>query len=308
MLAPIALFVYNRPWHTKQTLNALVKNPLADQSDLIIFSDGAKTKNHIASVQEVRRYVNNITGFKSIRVVESTVNKGLANSIISGVSSILESSETIIVLEDDMVTSPYFLTYMNKALQLYENDEQVISIHAYIYPVKQKLPETFFLKGADCWGWATWKRGWNLFNPDGKYLLDQLKKRKLTNEFDFNRTYAFTRMLKNQIKGINDSWAIRWYASAFLLNKLTLYPGESLIRNIGNDSSGTHSWQEERFNHNTLSQFVNLIHIDTLLEDTEAKVIISNYFKLTNLSILIKAIHRIKVIIKKLFRKEIHLN
>jgi hypothetical protein len=129
---------------------------------------------------------------------------------------------------------------MNEALKRYADDARVASIHAYVYPVDRPLPEAFFLPGADCWGWATWQRGWACFNPDGQYLLDELKRRKLICAFDFNGAYPYSKMLEGQIKGKNDSWAIRWYASAFLAGKLTLYPGRSLVQNIGNDDSGTH--------------------------------------------------------------------
>jgi len=143
------------------------------------------------------------------------------------------------VLEDDLVTSPYFLQYMNDALNLYENDNRVISIHGYCYPI-DGLPETFFLKGADCWGWATWKRGWSLFEQDGSRLISELERRKLVERFDCFGAYDFSGMLKGQIEGRNDSWAIRWYASALLQGKLTLYPGKSLVHNTGNDASGRH--------------------------------------------------------------------
>ncbi|GHT84207.1 hypothetical protein FACS1894137_06970 [Spirochaetia bacterium] len=153
----------------------------------------------------------------------------------------------MIVLEDDLITSPYFLTYMNDALNLYEQDERVVSIHGYVYPIKQKLPDYFFLRGADCWGWATWKRGWDLFNPDGQFLLNEIKKQKLEKHFNFNNTFNYTGMLQAQIDGKVSSWAIRWYASAFLENKYTLYPGMSFIENIGNDGSGTHRGSTEIF-------------------------------------------------------------
>ncbi|MBP6672868.1 MAG: glycosyltransferase family 2 protein, partial [Bacteroidetes bacterium] len=123
----------------------------------------------------------------------------------------------------------------------YESDERVISIHGYVYPVKGGLPSSFFLKGADCWGWATWKRGWDLFEQDGRVLETQLKQRNVCDEFDFNGSYPYTRMLRQQIEGKNDSWAVRWYASAFLKDKLTLYPGCSLVNNISSDSLGTHT-------------------------------------------------------------------
>jgi len=240
MLAPIALFVYNRLWHTKQTVEALQKNKFARESDIFIFSDASKIPTTASSVQEVRDYIKGITGFKSITIHERLENLGLANSIIDGVTRVCDEYGKVIVLEDDLVTSPYFLQYMNNALDLYEGEDTVISIHGYNYPVEGDLPDTFFLRGADCWGWATWRCGWALFNNDGQFLLDELRRRKLTRLFDFNGAYPYTEMLVEQIKGTNDSWAIRWYASAFLANKLTLYPGRSLVHNIGNDNSGTH--------------------------------------------------------------------
>ncbi len=239
-LAPIAMFVYKRPQHALRTIEALKRNDLAAASDLIVVSDGPKTEDDRVLVDKVRADVARTDGFRSVTLVERECNYGLAESIISGVTDIVNTHGRIIVLEDDMVTSPYFLRYMNEALDLYENDEDVISIHGYVYPVKGRLPETFFLRGADCWGWATWKRGWALFEPDGGKLLIELKEQHLEREFDFNGAYPYTTMLRNQIGGRNDSWAIRWYASAFLKNKLTLYPGTSLVHNIGLDASGTH--------------------------------------------------------------------
>jgi len=239
-LAPVVLFVYNRPWHTRQTIEALQKNELADQGDLIIYSDGLKNEQDRNNVAKVREYICNINGFKSVEVIERQKNLGLADSIIDGVTEVVNKYGRAIVLEDDLVSSPYFLKYMNDGLEFYKDEEQVISIHGYVYPIEKKLPETFFLHSADCWGWGTWKRGWDLFEPDGTYLLSQLKKRKLLKRFDFDGALSYSRMLKNQIANRNDSWAVRWYASALLNNKLTLYPCKSLVSNIGLDSSGTH--------------------------------------------------------------------
>lgn len=236
--APITLFVYNRLDHTRRTVDSLKQNLLAQESDLIIFSDASKSELQAAKVRDVRDYISQISGFKSITIVERETNYGLAKSIIDGVTKVVNKYGRTIVLEDDLVTSAYFLKYMNEALEKYADDERVISIHGYVYPVKQSLPETFFLRGADCWGWATWRRGWAHFNPDGQYLLNELKRRKLIGMFDFNGAYSFSKMLKGQIKGSNDSWAVRWHASAFLADKLTLYPGRSLVHNIGNDGSG----------------------------------------------------------------------
>lgn len=240
MISPIILFTYNRPHHTRQTIEALKKNNLASESDLIVFSDNAKKDEDIDKVRTIRRYVKTIHGFKNVQLIERPENIGLAKNIIDGVSTIINHYGNAIILEDDLVTSPFFLQYMNDALRVYEHEEHVISIHGYIYPMKTKLPETFFIRGADCWGWATWQRGWNCFNPDGEDLLKKIKLRKLEKTFNFSNSFSYLKMLEDQIIGKNDSWAIRWYASAFLADKLTLYPGHSLVRNIGIDGSGTH--------------------------------------------------------------------
>ena len=247
--APIALFVYKRPWHTQQTVESLKKNLLAAESELFIFSDNAKYPEDQKRVDEVRKYIRGITGFKKVNITERDENLGLAESIIKGVTTIINRYGKIIVLEDDMLLSEYFLQYMNEALDLYEKEDDVISIHSYIYPVKTKakLPETFFLKGADSWGWATWKRGWDLFESDAEKLYNQIKNRKLEYEFDYQGATNYVKMLKRQINGKVDSWAIRWYASAFLKNKLTLYPGRSLLNNIGTDREGTHTQMTEDY-------------------------------------------------------------
>jgi len=261
VLAPIVLFTYNRPEHTLRTLNALLMNPLANESDIIIYSDSARAANHNKAVDEVRSYLTELTGFRSIKVIHRDKNFGLAESIIQGVTEVLQQSEKVIVLEDDMVVSPYFLEYMNEALEQFVDDDRVISVHGYVYPGDIELPEAFFLPGADCWGWATWRRGWALFNSDGQYLLDELVRRHLIQEFDYNGAYPFLNMLKEQIKGENDSWAVRWYASAFLANKLTLYPGRSLVNNIGNDSSGTHCGDSDSMDAKLSETKINLNNI-----------------------------------------------
>lgn len=238
--ASIALFVYKRFEHARHTIESLQKNAQAHYSDLIVFSDGPKDASSAADVQRVREYVKTITGFRSVELVSRDRNLGLAASIISGVTQALRVSERVIVVEDDLVLSPFFLQYMNDGLTRYQDDDRVVSLHGYVFPVNLRLPETFFLRGADCWGWATWQRGWQLFNADGASLLQQLERRHLTSEFDFGGAFQYTQMLRDQINGLNDSWAVRWYASAFLADKLTLYPGRSLVQNIGTDGSGTH--------------------------------------------------------------------
>jgi len=238
-LSPIVLFVYNRPRHTEQTIDALLKNELAAQSDLIIYSDGAKNNSDNEKVNLVRSYIQTIAGFKSIHIVERNTNFGLGNNIIDGVTSVVNEYGSVIVLEDDLITSPFFLKFMNEALKKYATVPNVISIHSYIYPINKKLPESFFIKGADCLGWGTWKDKWALFESDGAKLLNSIEEKGLSYEFDFNNAYPYKQMLKDQIAGKNSSWAVRWYASAFINNMLTLYPGRSLVYHNGNDGSGT---------------------------------------------------------------------
>lgn len=301
MTAPIALFVYNRPWHTEQTVEALKKNELAKESDLFIFSDGAKKQRDNDQVQKVRSYLATIEGFKSVTIKENRINQGLAKSIINGVTEILSKHDSIIVLEDDLVTSPYFLSYLNQALDIYREDDQVVCINSYFYPVPAQLPQSFFLRGADCQGWATWKRGWSVFNSDGKFLLTELKRKQLCEEFNYNNSYDFTRMLNRQQKGLIDSWAIRWYASAFTQDKLTLYPATSFIKNIGFDNSGTNSsdWDKKRYDTSIELNAITLEKIK-IEENRQARAALAQYFKKTQKPILLKVRDRIRSVIKKI--------
>jgi hypothetical protein len=292
MLAPITLFVYNRLNHTRQTVEALLRNELAAESEFFVFSDGPRSETDREKVLAVRSYLKTINSFKKVAVIERDKNFGLAESIIAGVTEIVNRYGRIIVLEDDMVTSPYFLKYMNDALEIYKDEEKVISIHGYIYPVRDKLPETFFLRGADCWGWATWKRGWDLFDPDGRKLLEQLQKRNLTRTFDFESAYGYTKMLKNQVQGKNNSWAIRWYASAFLKDKLTLYPGRSLVLNIGNDASGTHCDATDIFDTYISEKKITIAKIP-IIEDDGARKAVSRYLRYSRRRLVIEKIGRL---------------
>ncbi len=296
-LAPIVLFVYNRLWHTQKTIEALQKNELASKSELFIYADGAKSKKSSTQVLEVRNYIKKVDGFSKVTIIERDKNWGLANSIIDGVTQIVNKYESVIVLEDDLVTSPFFLRYMNSALELYKDNNEVISIHGYQYPLKhsQNLPNTFFIKGADCWGWSTWMRGWDLFESDGQKLLDELKFRGLQKETDFNNSFGYTKMLKDQIKGKNNSWAIRWYMSAFLKNKLTLYPKQSLVQNIGFDGSGSHCSSTGRFFIENLSEVLPLFDKSSkIVENLEARDLMEKYFNSVKGDFIRKVFSKIK--------------
>lgn len=246
--APIALFVYNRPVHTERTLTFLKKNTLAAESRLFIFSDGPKSANDEEKVAEVRELIKNIDGFHSVEIILRQENLGLAENIISGVSRLVKDYGTVIVLEDDLVTSPYTLQYFNQALSIYKNTPEVMHIGAYMYPLgKQHLPETFFYRAATSWGWATWERAWDLFEPDIDKLMSQFDKKKKW-DFSIEGTMNFWKQMRQFKQGKNNSWAIRWYASIFLHGGLTLNPAHSLVNNIGHDGTGVHSGINEIYN------------------------------------------------------------
>ena len=279
--APVVLFAYRRPDHLRRALDSLAANPGADRTALSIYCDGAKSAMDREAVEQVREIARGMQGsamFASVRVIERDHNIGLAASVISGVTQTLEDHESVIVMEDDLVVSPDFLEYMNQSLELYANNEEVISIHGFMYSVPPVLPQTVFLRGADCWGWATWRRGWEIFEPDSQKLLKELDKSPDRAEFDFNGAFPYRQMLKNQAAGTIDSWAIRWYASAFLANKLTLYPGQSLVENIGQEGSGTHS--ESATSHEVIAKGIELpIREIDVSESIVARQVVSRTLK-----------------------------
>lgn len=244
-LAPVVVFAYMRADHLRRSIESLLANPEAASTDVTFCCDAAKRPEHESQVGDVRTYVDSVRGFRSVTRIYAETNKGLAASVIEGVTQMLESYGRVIVLEDDLVLSPHFLRFMNDGLDLYEHDDRVASIHGYIYPTGAALPETFFLQGADCWGWATWSRAWSGFERDGSRLLAELHARRLSRHFDLEGQFPYTGMLEDQIMGRNSSWAILWHASCYLKGLLTLYPGRTLVKNIGNDSSGTHCGTSE---------------------------------------------------------------
>ncbi len=238
-LAPVALFVYKRPEHTARTLEALANNRLAEDTELFVFAEAAANEYETKAVKQVAELFKVPLGFAKTTFLAKNSHAGLAASIIGAVTQLLNNYDSLIIMEDDLVTAPGFLTYMNDGLELYKDEPQVASIHGYSPVYASELPETYFLRGADCWGWGTWRRAWNKFEPDANKLLQKFTASE-KHIFDFEETYPYIEMLKKQAAGKLDSWAIRWYASAFLNNMYTLYPKQTLVENIGIDGSGTH--------------------------------------------------------------------
>lgn len=245
--APIVLFVYNRLDHTKQTIKALQKNKLADESDLFIYSDAAKSEVDIKKVDEVRKFINSIEGFKNISIIQRDENLGLANSIIDGVTDIVNRYGKIIVLEDDLVTSPHFLKFMNEALEIYKDEDKVYSISGYSFTDEiATIDDTYFLSITSSWSWATWANKWKTFERNDEDLSKFVKDKSNIKRFNFENSYYFTSMAKLQLDGKINSWAIYWYFSVFNKNGLTLYPAKKLVKNIGFDGSGVHCGDFEK--------------------------------------------------------------
>ena len=295
--APILLFVYNRPEHTRRCIESLLKNSLASESNLFIYADGAKDSTQQEAVNEVRNYIRSIQGFKQITLIERSENWGLARNIINGVTTQVNRYGKVIVLEDDLVVAPYFLQFMNDALEVYKNEPRVGHIQACDFTQDSSLPATFLIKWTGSWGWATWDRAWKHFNPNGNELLQELEERKLTHVFDFNGKYGFTRMLRRQIEGKNNSWAIRWNASLFLKDILSLNVGRSLVQNEGFDGSGTNCGGGGLYASHLYLQPLFITPISPIEENKEARQAFIRYYARTN-SFWAKAIRRIKRTLK----------
>jgi len=247
MLSPIILFVYNRPEHTRETLYALENNELASQSILYIFSDGESenSTNEIKNkIKEVRAIIKERKWCKQVIIKESKINKGLANSIIDGVSEIIKQYGKVIVLEDDLIASRYFLNFMNNALDKYNENQEVYQISGFSFPLNNIEPKnsSFFLPITSTWGWATWERVWSKVDFDCKDYNILKNNKKLSYRFNFQGSYNYKKMFIKQIETHKvSSWGIRFYWNAFKDNALILFPDKSLILNNGWDNSGRHN-------------------------------------------------------------------
>ena len=239
--APIALFVYNRPTHTRETAEALRANHLAVDSDLFIYSDAPKNESASESVQEVREYVKTIAGFKSVTIVERENNWGVDPSIIDGVSELCERFGRVIVLEDDLVTSPWFLTYMNRGLDNYRDEARVMQISGFMFPIEGFDPAAAcFLTYSTCWGWGTWQRAWTQLDREAKGHAQLSTDKRKRWAFDVNGAYDYFDLLDRYVQRKTDAWDIRWYLTVFQRDGVALFPHKSLVNNIGFDGSGVH--------------------------------------------------------------------
>ncbi|MCG8688237.1 MAG: hypothetical protein MI892_25400 [Desulfobacterales bacterium] len=278
-LAPVVLFVYNRPEHTKKTLEALANNELANKTKLYVFSDGPKNSDNelIAKIEEVRSIVRMKNWCNEVNLYSSVSNMGLAQSIIKGVTEVINQHGKVIVLEDDLITSPGFLNYMNDALNFYQNTKKVMSISAYMFPHKEQLPETFLYNAPYPWGWATWKDSWKNFVDDAHGLYQKADDEKKWDAFNAFGGKMLQKQLKANVDGSLKTWYIKWHASVFFKNGLSLYPGQSLVNNIGLDNTGAHCASVSNFDIDKLAESVEIKDIPLNTNKKARKIIIKFY-------------------------------
>lgn len=247
--APIALFAYNRPEHLRRTLDALRANIGASETEIFAFCDAPREQQDEALVQDVRKICRSIDGFKQVHVREASQNKGLAKSVIEGISEVIHRAGSVVVIEDDLVTAPAFLSFTNSALLAYESNPRVFSITGYLFPIAmpEDLTDAAFL-GYRCssWGWATWRNRWE--KADWNIADFAQFSANPKDQETFNRGGPdLSRMLSKQMANQVDSWAIRWCYAHHRNNSYCLYPTRSLVANIGNDGSGIHCKPTDKY-------------------------------------------------------------
>lgn len=267
---PILLFVYNRPWHTTRTVETLQANFLAAESELFIFSDHAKNKKEESAVRQVRSYIQKITGFKAIHIKERITNLGLARNLISGISECFATYDKVIVMEDDLVSSPDFLTFINDALNFYADDTRIASVTGYNFPIN--IPahykhQVYLSYRNSSWGWGTWRDRWT----DVKWDIDKkefLNDRAALNFFALGGE-DLPGMMINQLNRKIDSWSIRFAFHSSKKNRFHLFPCVSRIQNIGLDNSGTHLGRTNRFNVSLNTDFTPVLFPKNITADPE---------------------------------------
>lgn len=238
--APVVLFVFSRPDHTKITIEALAANEGAESTDLIVYSDAARRIDDVPRVEAVREFLRGVRGFKSVKVVERIENFGLARNIMDGVTDVCRNYGRVIVLEDDIVTSQYFLKFMNSALERYRSEKKVWHISGWNYPISSEgLGDCYFVQVMNCWGWATWSDRWASFEKNAESLMS-LFDRKMIRDFDLGNSGVFWSQVLNNQRGLINTWAVFWYAIIYLNKGVCLNPSISYVDNIGFDGTGVH--------------------------------------------------------------------
>ena len=303
--APIALFVYNRPGHTLRTIEALAQNELAKDSRLYIYSDGPKDKSSINEVKAVRDVLNTIDGFKNIEIIEREENIGLASNIIDGVTKIIQQHGSIIVLEDDIITSPYFLSFMNKALEFYQKHKKVWHISGWNYPIESEgTGDTFMWRVMNCWGWATWSDRWQYFEKNPERLMKEWSG-KMIHRFNLDGSYRFWDQVKGNYQGNLNTWAIFWYATIFENNGLCVQSSKTLAYNTGFDGTGEHCSDSITYD-SGLSSKKDWIFDESFNESIIATQRIKLFYKGNQMPLLKRIIFHLTGIFSKIRKAIIH--
>jgi len=241
---PIAVFVYNRPDHTRQLIESLLNCARLDECAVHIFCDGAKKPEYEQSVQSARVVAREFASRLNATILERDENLGLARSIVTGVTELCEKYGSVIVLEDDFILHPFFLDFMLQSLDRYADDELVAQVAGFTFPITDASlqNDAFFLPATSSWGWATWQRAWKLFSWETESALQILDADpQLMRRFDMDGSFPCSDMLRLAANGKVDSWAIRWYWSVFQVGKLIIYPRRSLVWQNGFDETATHT-------------------------------------------------------------------
>ena len=295
-LAPIVLFVYNRLEHTRQTVAALRNNELARESELFIYSDAPKNVGVKAKTDEVREYIKSINGFKRVTLIKREKNLGLAASIIDGVTKIVNKYGKVIVIEDDLVTSPYFLNFMNDALEFYKDKDKVWHISGWNYPIESNGPDDVFLwRVMNCWGWATWAKNWNFFEKDASYLLKSFSEDEIK-EFNLNGVEDFFEQVRANVESRANTWAVFWYATIFKNNALCVNPVISYVNNIGFDASGVHCGNNSRYKIDKLNQKTDMTFENVIFENLNILRLIQGFYRDQKKTIFRRILNKIKLI------------
>jgi len=261
-LAPVAVFAFNRLDLLRSTLGALERSRGFAQSSVHVFSDAARSDHpgEVTEVEKLRAWLRKWCESRGATLHEAAENLGLRRSIVSNVSSVLTTHDNVIVIEDDLEVSRSFLTFMNQALHSYGDRADIVQVSGHNVPHREKLPAIGLLRVPASWGWATWRRAWRDYNDDASALLAGVRELD-SHAFDMSGTYGYLEALERNAAGTLDTWAVRWYASVFLRGGLTVYPGQSLVRNIGFDTRGTNcgpsttarAFSGQRINHRSIS-------------------------------------------------------
>ena len=278
----IAIFAFNRPRHLKRMLESLELNSQITKLDVHIFVDGARHEADDIAVNQTVAVAESWQGGKTKKVVVSPRNKGLAKSLREGVSQVLREFDSIIVIEDDLILNPDFLDFMISGLRAFQSDRRVVSVQGYGYPIDLTSSSPYFLRGAGSWGWATWRDRWEAANWDAQSILHKLKSEKLIRQLDFGGTYFYSQMLRKQIGGKIDSWAVPFYCDAFSKGLLSLYPAVSLVENGGMDGSGTHEGSDLASTYSVRTGTNELVLQDIeIVESSEAREMLTKFFRST---------------------------